>query len=206
MGRPAGVHNEDYDEKRAALLERVTARLVEVGAERASFREMAAATGVSVPTLRHYFGDRQGLIRAWMDWRGGQGAPYLAALAATDEPFAASIRTMLDFVALGLERGRVVELHVVGLMEGLTNPALGPAYLKTILEPTLQAAERRLALHVARGEMHAVDVRTAALALLSPLILAVLHQRDLGGKAVRCLDLPVFIATHAEAFVRAYRA
>jgi AcrR family transcriptional regulator len=206
MGRPAGVHNEDYDEKRAALLDRVTARLVAVGADRASFREMAATAGVSVPTLRHYFGDRQGLIRAWMAWRGGQGAPYLAELATTTEPFDLSIRTMLEFVALGLERGRVVELHVVGLMEGLTNPALGPSYLTSILEPTLQAAEQRLALHAERGEMRAVDLRAAALALLSPLILAVLHQRDLGGRSVRCLDISAFIATHAEAFVRAYRA
>ncbi|MGL4441314.1 MAG: hypothetical protein ACRCUE_18820, partial [Bosea sp. (in: a-proteobacteria)] len=66
------------------------------------------------------------------------------------------------------------------------------------------AAEQRLATHIERGQMRDVDVRTAALALLSPVILAMLHQRDLGGEVVRCLDMQAFAAVHAEAFIRGY--
>jgi hypothetical protein len=47
--------------------------------------------------------------------------------------------------------------------------------------------------------------RGAALMLLSPIILAMLHQRDLGGEKVRCLDVDAFVATHADAFIRAYQ-
>jgi AcrR family transcriptional regulator len=205
MGRPQGKHNEDYEQKREALLEKLGPRLVAT-ADRASFREMAAFARVSVPTLRHYFTDRNGVIRAWLEWKGGRGRQYLTTLSWSDEDFAASIRSMLAFVAMGMDRGRVIELHIVGLAEGLTNPSLGPTYLQSILEPTLAAAEARLSTHMQRGEMRQVDVRAAALALLSPLILAMLHQRDLGGETLRCLNVDAFIESHAGAFVLAYGA
>lgn len=205
MGRPQGKQNVDYVEKRDALLDKLGPRLVTTS-ERASFREMAAFAEVSVPTLRHYFGDRNGVVRAWLERKGVRGKQHLDALSETQEDFAHSIRSMLSFVAMGMERGRVIELHIVGLAEGLTNPALGPTYLQSILEPTLAAAERRLSTHIQRGEMRETDVRTAALALLSPLILALLHQRDLGGREVRRLDIDEFIDSHASAFIMAYRA
>ncbi len=203
MGRPQGKHNEDYEQKRAALLEKLGPRIVDT-AERASFRELAALAGVSVPTLRHYFGDRNGLLRAWLELKGRLGAHHLTTLSSTDDDFATSVRSMLRYTAVGMDRGRVIELHTVGLAEGLTNPALGPTYLQAILEPTLAAAEMRLAAHIDRGEMRTTDIRSAALSLLSPLLLAILHQRDLGGDKVRCLDLDAFIEAHSTGFVRAY--
>ncbi len=206
MARPLGAHNQDYEQKRQELLERLGPRLVSGSGERASFREMAAFAKVSVPTLRHYFGDRPGVIVAYLEWRGTLGAPYLAQVATTEEPFAASIRSFLAYTAAGLDRARVIELHIVGLTEGLTNPELGPVYLQSILEPTLAAAEARLRLHIERGEMRESDVRGAALMLLSPMILALLHQRDLGGERVRCLDIDAFVDSHAGVFIRAYEA
>jgi AcrR family transcriptional regulator len=205
MARPLGAHNQDYEQKRQELLGRLGPRLVAGGVERASFREMAAVAKVSVPTLRHYFANRTGVIVAYLEWRGAQGAPHLALVATTDEPFATSIRSLLAYTAAGLDRARVIELHVVGLTEGLTNPELGPVYLQSILEPSLVAAEARLRLHIERGEMRDTDVRGAALMLLSPVILAMLHQRDLGGEKVRCLDVDAFVGTHADAFIRAYQ-
>jgi AcrR family transcriptional regulator len=204
MARPLGAQNQDYAHKRQALLERLGPRLVASGVERASFREMALVAGVSVPTLRHYFTDREGVIGAYLEWMGQLGAPHLAAMANTDQGFAASIRSMLNTALYGLDRARVIELHIVGLTEGLTNQTLGPAYLQSILEPSLAAAEARLSQHIERGEMRDVDVRTAALGLLSPVILAMLHQRELGGEAIRCLDVAAFAEAHADAFIRAY--
>jgi AcrR family transcriptional regulator len=205
MARPLGAHNQDYEKKRQELLERLGPRLVAGGVERPSFREMAGVANVSVPTLRHYFANRTGVIAAYLEWRGAQGVPHLAIVATSDEAFATSIRSLLAYTAAGLDRARVIELHIVGLTEGLTNPELGPVYLQSILEPALAAAEARLSLHIARGEMRDADVRGAALMLLSPMILAMLHQRDLGGEKVRCLDVDAFVATHADAFIRAYQ-
>ena len=54
------------------------------------------------------------------------------------------------------------------------------------------------------GEMRVADLRHAAMSLLAPLLLAILHQRELGGTTVRQMDLETFMDDHAAAFVRAY--
>ena len=64
MGRPAGSRNPDFEATRAGLIAAVQKRLAEPEGTRASFREMASASGVSVATLRHYFCTREGLISA----------------------------------------------------------------------------------------------------------------------------------------------
>jgi hypothetical protein len=52
--------------------------------------------------------------------------------------------------------------------------------------------------------MRIVDTRHAALALLSPVILALLHQAELGGAKDHPLDVDRFLSDHAAAFARAY--
>lgn len=59
--------------------------------DRPSFRDIAAATGVSVPTLRHYFGDRESLLSAHLEAFGLKGAPYLERLADSELPFTESV-------------------------------------------------------------------------------------------------------------------
>ena len=95
-----------------------------------------------------------------------------------------------------------IRAHVVGLTEGLHNDRVGPSYLQATLEPLLASVEQRLTLHVARGEMRPVDLRHAAISLIAPLLLAILHQRELGGTSVRQMDLDRFLDDHAAAFVR----
>ena len=65
-------------------------------------------------------------------------------------------------------------------------------------------ADGRLA-HQKRGEMRRdCQARAGALILLSPLILAYLHQYELGGAAGAPLDMDRFLDQHCEAFVRAH--
>jgi AcrR family transcriptional regulator len=167
---------------------------------------MAGTAGVSVPTLRHYFGDREGVLQAYLVWQGGESARYRPLVATTEDPFPLSIRKMLHGSAFGLKDMGRIRTHAVGLTEGLHSSRVGPSYLQATLEPLLASVEQRLTLHVARGEMRAVDLRHAAVSLLAPLLLAILHQRELGGASVRQMDLQAFIEDHAAAFVRAYAA
>jgi AcrR family transcriptional regulator len=204
MPRTSGSRNRNYDLKRLAMLKRMGPRVADLARSRPSFREMAAAAGVSVPTLRHYFKDRNGVLQAYLVWQGTEFARYRPLVAASDEPFLPSIQRLLQGAAFGLKDMDRIRTHVVGLTEGLHNEQVGPSYLQSSLEPLLASVEQRLTLHVARGEMQAADLRHAAISLVSPLLLAILHQRELGGAAVRQLDMERFLDDHASGFVRAY--
>lgn len=206
MARVKGSRNADYAEERKRLVAAVSPRLMAPEGAQASFRELAATAGVSVATLRHYFGTREALLAEVLAAMHQSGLPYLHAAATEPHgPLRESLRWLLDQVVEGWEYG-VGAMHAYGLTAGLGNTELGPAYVRELLEPTLQAAEARLARHVAEGELRRCDVRHAALALLSPVVLGLLHQKQLLGAQCRPLELSRFLEDHLEGFLRAYAA
>jgi len=207
MARPAGARNALFEERRTALIARARERLSLQSGESPSFRELALAAGVSVATLRHYFGSRETLIKAVFAHYLREGQRHLQrtrALEIGEEDFAASITDFLQRVVRGWTVGFVGSLHRIGLAEGLRHPGTALDYLQDVLDPTLQALEARLEASVRRGEIIDCDTRHAALMLLSPLLLALLHQHDLGGTRCRPLALPALIDEHVKVFARAY--
>lgn len=204
MSRPIGRRNADYEEARARLLERLQPALLRPGGAELSFSEMAEAAGVSAATLRHYFRSRDQLLTAVLEALHSAGLPFLHSAATLPiEGVRASLEWLLLQVAQGWRFG-VGAIHALGLSAGLGHQQLGPSYVGEILEPTLQAAEARLARHVATGELEQCDLRHAALELLSPLVLGLLHQDNLLGVRCRPLDLDRFLTEHLERFLRAY--
>jgi AcrR family transcriptional regulator len=207
MPRISGARNHSYDAKRQELLARMRERLGKPGAMHASWRELAAAADVSLSTLTHYFGRREDIIRAVLKDAHDGGAEPLQVMATPIVGFHASVLAALQHLAGGLTFGGVDTLLAIGFAEGLRDPTIGPAFIVDSLEPTIAAVTTRLKAHQERGEMRAdCNPRGAALALISPLILAHMHQHDLGGAASHPLDIQVFIAEHAVAFVRGYAA
>jgi AcrR family transcriptional regulator len=196
MGRRAGSRNADFEATRARMLERIGRRLAQADGVDASMHELAAAAGVSAATLRHYFGDREAVVVAYLEDCLRQGARYVAMVAT--EPLhataAESLGWALGQIRLGLERSPLGKIHAFGLRAGLESPVLGPSYLRNLLEPTLQCVEARIERHQARGELVGRDPRMLALQLVSPLLLAVLHQHSLFGCAMRPLDLGALLA------------
>lgn len=161
------------------------------------------AAGVTVPTLRHYFGDREGVVSAVLADAYARGAPFLALASRPDGPLGPSLRTGLAQIVQG-HLFAVGGFHAIGLTEGLLHRTLGPHYLQTILEPALQAFELRLQAHIDNGELKTINVRHAALGLLAPVVLFMLHQGELGGERVRpgaAQDLIEFLVS---GFVTAY--
>lgn len=210
MARTLGARNAHFEARRAALIVRARERLsLQTEHQSPSFRELALACGVGVTTLRHYFGSREELVKTVFEQalRGGQ--QYLERARTPEDGDAAglerSLRALLSRLVVGWTRGKVGELHRIGLAEGLRNARTALDYLNDILEPTLQAVETRLQGYIAHGEIVACDTRHAALMLLSPLLLALLHQHDLGGTRCRPLEIPALIDEHVKVFVRAYR-
>lgn len=95
------------------------------------------------------------------------------------------------------------------VLSSLLNEVVGPGYLDGVLEPTVMAVEARMSVHASRGETvfaadDALAVRTAALAFLSPILVALLHQHALAGTKCRPLDIDAFLSLHVKRFVASY--
>jgi AcrR family transcriptional regulator len=208
MARPAGARNVQFDQRRNALILKAQERLAMQTGEPPSFRELALSAGVSVTTLRHYFGTREALIKAVFTHHVKAGERHLQRTREIDDTeidLEASLKDFLTRIVRGWTEGVIGSLHRIGLAEGLRHQGTALDYLQDVLEPTLQALETRLASYVSRGTLVEGDMRHAALMLLSPLLLALLHQHDLKGARCRPLSLPTLIEEHVKVFLRAYR-
>ena len=205
MARTRGSRNADYETRRAELTRKVTLALQQDGGVNASLRELAAFAGTSQTTLRHYFTDRDGLLRAVMEGLRADSAPYLAMAAQpVDGDVRASLLRFLGSVRTAWFKYGVGKMYASTLAVGLGNPRVAPSFVDHVLEPLLQTGEALLRRHVERGELAIADVRHGALALLSPVVLALLHQDSLRGAQCRPLDVPAMLETHVDAFLRAF--
>ena len=207
MGRPEGSRNPGYTEKRAALAQKLLPRLIEPDGGRCSLNDLADAADASVPTLKHYFGDRDGVVVAALKSAEALGAVHAEVLASpTSSDLAASMRDAVLHILLGWRSFGVDRVFAGSLALGLGGASAGPAFLTGVLEPTQQALERRLRVHALRGEASIDDgaERAAALGFIAPLLLALLHQGPLGGDRCRPLDVSAFVDAHVKAFVRAW--
>lgn len=204
MARQHGTPNKATAARRTDLIGRIRGRLQDRSAGAASWRELAAAAGVSLSSLTHHFGRRDDVVRAVLEHDRAQGAEPLAVMATPTGDLAASVGEAVAHLADGLVGADLDRMIAAGLAEGLGHPALGPAFLANLLEPMLSAVEERLSAHVARGEMRPDGLRLAAIELASPVIVAVLHQGSLGGSGVRPLEMTSFLEGHAASFVRAW--
>lgn len=204
MGRPIGSRSKTHEARRREIIARLAERLALPGAMHASYRDLVSASGESISTLQHYFGRRENILIAVLEESHRQAEPYLDHARTPLSDFEASVRDVVDYVRLGFEQFGLGDLYAMGLVEGIRNEAIGPAMVRQLLEPTIDAVAQRLAAHQARGQMRDVILaRHAAVLLLSPVIVIMLHQHDLGGRQSHPADMDRFIDDHVASFVRA---
>lgn len=207
--RPKGHRDASYEAKRRELLRKMSLHMMRREVAWPSLRELAAAADVTVPTLRHYFGGRPAVVDAIFEECLRLGRDGLDAQAVSDQPFAQSMRDYAQALVRALTAVREVRLgdiFAVSLGEGLLDTSISASTLRHILDPTIETLEARLRLHISRGEMVETDTRAAALMLLSPLLLASLHQHQLQGAADRPMKLAEMADDISAAFVRAFQA
>lgn len=171
----------------------------------ASQRALAEAAGTTISVLRRRFGDRDGLIDAIAAQIAAGSSPY-RAIAATpqSEQVGPAVRAHLEIVLLAWRQHGVDRVILTGLAEGLRSPRRGRAFVNHTLEPTLQTTEQLLDTLIAAGKMAPVDTRAAALALASPLILALIHQEGLDGANCRPLDVHALLNEHTNRWLTAW--
>jgi AcrR family transcriptional regulator len=206
MGRLAGSRNADYQVTRAELLSQLRKVMAAPGGLRLSDRELAAQVSVEPGTLRHYFGNRDGIIHALFILDHGLGATALDLVANGPlGPVYESLRGTLEYIHQGFKFGGLGDVHVVGLGVGLGQKTHGMHYVNELLEPTLQCIEIRIARHQVQGDLAKGSPRHAALQLFSPALMVFLHQYSLGGDGCRPLDIQAFLNQLVADFIRAHQ-
>lgn len=206
MGRPTGTLNKDHHEARADLARKVAQQLLTTAGTLPSLSALADGAGVDPGTLRHYFVDRRGVVKAAMETLLAHGTEQkLRALALAELPVREALVTLLGRVAKAWG-GMLGGMHATGFVEGMVDGELGQTYVTTMLEPTLATVEALLEHYRARNMLEVPDVRLGALALMSPVLLACFHQVQLQGRACRPLDLDAFVEGHVNGFLHGYAA
>jgi AcrR family transcriptional regulator len=184
-------------------------RLMRREVARPSLRDLAHSAGVTTPTLRHYFGGRREVLDAILEENLRLGRAGLDAQSASEAPFAQS---MGDYArnlvrALTAEREiRLGDVFAVSLAEGLLDEGISASTLRHVVDPTIETLVSRLRGHVERGEMIETDLRAAALMLISPLLVAALHQHQLNGARSNPFSLMALADAASAAFIRAFEA
>ncbi len=177
MPRPRGIRNVDYNRKRQALLKTCALYALSQATLRPSLRQYAGAVGVSQPTLRHYFGDREGLVIAILT-RIGQIAARVWRLPPDRRDPERPDQAILAIFQAG--EGAVIQpgfiqAHVLGMTEAVANPAIADAYISTLIEPSLAAIERELLK--ARTEAWSPDsLRAASVSMLATTLFVACHH------------------------------
>ena len=204
MGRISGARNRDHEATRARLVQSLARQILVAGGTHPSLRTLAEGAGVDPGTLRHYFGDRQGVVQAAFEHLltfGQERQAWARSLAA--RPARAAFEELLGQICTAWT-GSLGGMHAAGFAEGMSDSELGQIYISSIFEPTLNAIEELLIVFHTRGELSVPDARVAGLALLSPVLMALFHQHQLQGRRCRPLDLSVFIERHLDGFLKGY--
>lgn len=210
MARTVGARSLDYESKKHALATRVLRAVLESRGE-LSLHDLARESGASIPTLKHYFGSRAGALAAAMRSVEADSSEHLSSVA---RPGRLGLTSSLRKVALDLAEAwtqfGVGRLFGAGMALGLGDQEIAIGYLNGVLEPTIRAVEERLRVHATRGEIaidaeDEVDLRAGALAFISPVLMALLHQHGLAGTTCRPLDVADFVDRHVARYVKGYR-
>ena len=201
MPRPAGVRNHDFEQKRADLVRRLTDYALSSDLRRPALRQFAQALGTSEPTLRHYFGDRSGVVLAVLEEIGQRGQVTWNAVSTPASDLATAIEEYFRLSAAGIQHGGYVRAHAFGIIEGLADEELGQAYLRLVLGPALKAISVKLG-RTPGGLPDPDQQGAAAMALFAPLLGLSIHQNLLGGDTsepidvTRMLELTQRLLTH----------
>ena len=180
MPRPVGVRNKDFVEKRHALLVKLTDFALSSDLRRPSLRQFAIAAGASEPTLRHYFGDRKGVVLAILEEIGSRGSPLWSTITTPASDQQTAIVEYFRISEAGMRHGGFVRAHAFGIIEGVADERAGRAYLQYVLEPALGAISEKIR-NTPGAPSDPLALKAASFAALAPMLVISLHQDLLGG-------------------------
>ncbi|KCZ90736.1 hypothetical protein HJO_12831 [Hyphomonas johnsonii MHS-2] len=165
----------------------MTNHALDADLRRPSLRQFAIAAGASEPTLRHYFGDRQGVVVAILENIGRRGTPIWNMIAEPAETPTEALEQYFRIAETGMRHANFTRAHAFGLIEGIAEEKAGKAYLRHILEPALKSIMDKLG-NTPNGPTSENALRAAAMAAMAPLLVMSIHQDLLGGDTEAPID------------------
>jgi AcrR family transcriptional regulator len=165
-----------------------------------SLRQFAIKAGVSEPTLRHYFADRQGVVIAIIGYFAAGAQDWLKRSATPAASVEEAVRGYADLALEGADTDTFAKAHAFALVESIHDPVVARAYLDLIVEPSLKSIEHRLQPALDPDGVAPDRVRHGAISLYAPILIAVVHQRLLRGTEARPMDMSAFFNDLSELF------
>ena len=181
MARPAGVRNQDFEEKRIALLRKVTAYLLRDDVLKPSFRQLAIAAG-----------NRSGVIVEAFRLIHEESEHLRDFLRQPETDCAHAVRGYLDYVQTLAENERYVQAHVLGIRESLEDDQVKEAYLNLFVGPGVEALAERLIKTPGPPETYE-DAQSAAMMIISASVTMILHQEVLNGRKFMPMDRKAYL-------------
>lgn len=187
MARPAGVRNQDFEQKKQALTDKLLTFVLSDGVDRPSFRQLAIAAETSEPTLRHYFTDRTGLIIHLLEQITERSVPLREALSQPQDSLDDAVTGYFRQMTVLTKTDGYVRVHAFGIREAMGDEGIQKFYLKKFLSAGIDSVAERL-VRSKDGLTTFDEARHAAILIVSASLLRVVHQEVLKGKVHQPLD------------------
>ena len=121
----------------------------------------------------------------------------------TDDP-EATLANLLRWVIVAWRDRGFGHLHHVGIQAGLADAESASTYLREVMDPLAHSVQALIERMVGRGQLCHSDPKKAALQLLGPVMLALIHQDGLQGRVTSPLDEEALARETAHGFLSAY--
>jgi AcrR family transcriptional regulator len=171
--------------------------------------EVAARAGVSKGTLYLYYPSKEELLKAVIHQRLSS---QIAAIAVEVEKHEGSSAEVLQEVLtawwIGVLESPSSAVFKLVITEVLNFPELAQFYVDEVVEPGKRLVGRIIERGIRRGEFRKVDVPSAVLSLVMPMVMLCIHKHSLGACPLvhDWVDPPQFVRQHVELVLRGLSA
>ncbi len=183
------------------LLDAALALFAEKGFAATRSEEVATLAGVSKGTLYLYYPSKEELLKAVIEQRLSSA---IAEGSAQVERFRGSSAELLREILTGwwitVFDSDASAVFKIVVTEVRNFPELAEFYVRNVVEPGKQLVGRVVQRGIERGEFRSVDLPSAVMSLLLPMVMLCVHKHSLGACAAThdMVDPHVFVRKHVD--------
>lgn len=187
------------------LLDAALELFAEKGFAATRSEEVAARAGVAKGTLYLYYPSKEELLKAVISQRLSSEIAAVAEQADRFEgPSAELLSEVLTDWWIRVYESPTAAVFKLVITEVRNFPEIAEFYRREVVEPGQELVGRILERGIARGEFRRIDVPSAVMSLIFPMVMLCLHKHSLGacGQAMTLVDAPTFVHQHVQLVLR----